>query len=247
MSRIRKVLEQIDPALIGIDPEKIKVAFQKKIDKSDFEDVTVSEVDVDLDGDIIVTFEDGDGTDIDILFTYDSDEGTVAILIDEPQNDEFTTLDLDSLQPVLKKTQLGIYVDLQNLSWLNVSTLEAILRLGEFSEVEDDDDGREERDAFGHEIPGGTEPLKTEAVETPTDALWERSLVVVRGGKRVKLGVVRKRKKKRLTSKQKAGILKGVRKRKSKKGQIARTRKKSLKLRKRLNLKTKPKNTKLRR
>jgi hypothetical protein len=65
----------------------------------------------------------------------------------------------------------------------------------------------------------------------------ERSVIVVRGGKRVRLPLVRRRRRKRLTSKQKNAIRRGAKKRKMKRGQIARARKKSLKLRKRGNLK----------
>ena len=60
---------------------------------------------------------------------------------------------------------------------------------------------------------------------------------VISGGKKVRLAIVRKVRRKRLTSSQKQGIRKAVIKRKQKKGQSSRRRKKSLALRKRSGLK----------
>lgn len=70
------------------------------------------------------------------------------------------------------------------------------------------------------------------------DELDERQTVVIRNGKKVKVALVRRKRKKVRTSKQKQGAKKAARKRKTKQGAINRKRKKSLKLRKRSNLKT---------
>lgn len=67
--------------------------------------------------------------------------------------------------------------------------------------------------------------------------LEEATQFVIRGGKKVKKKLVRNKRRKILTPKQRAGIKKAVRSRKSKKGQTARKRKISNKLRKRMKLK----------
>ena len=63
--------------------------------------------------------------------------------------------------------------------------------------------------------------------------------IVVRGGKKVKLPIVMKKKRRVLTSKQRAGLKRAALKRKQNKVQINRKRAKSLKLRKRSNIKKK--------
>ena len=76
--------------------------------------------------------------------------------------------------------------------------------------------------------------------------LLEKVGIVVRGGKKVKVQLVRKPTvKKRLTSKQKAGFKKAAMKRKGKKAQIAKAQKKSAKVRGRLKLKPKDKKFKI--
>lgn len=67
--------------------------------------------------------------------------------------------------------------------------------------------------------------------------LEEASQYVIRDGKKVKKKLVRSKRRKVLTAKQKAGIRKAVKSRRAKKGQTARKRKMSNKLRKRMKLK----------
>jgi hypothetical protein len=81
--------------------------------------------------------------------------------------------------------------------------------------------------------------------EEEDGSIDERSIVVIRGGKRVRKKLKRKKRKKRLSAKRKLSIRKGVRKRRLKRAQIARKRKKSLKIRNRAKLKNKPPKTKL--
>ena len=66
--------------------------------------------------------------------------------------------------------------------------------------------------------------------------LEEKFQFVVRDGKKVKKKLVRQKRRRVLTSKQKAGIRKAVKSRRTKKGQTARKRKMSNKLRKRMKL-----------
>jgi len=86
-----------------------------------------------------------------------------------------------------------------------------------------------------------TEQVFLDIINTDID---EASQYVVRNGKKVKKKLVRQKRRRILTAKQKAGIRKAVRSRRAKKGQTARKLKKSNKIRKRMNL-TKNKNKRL--
>ena len=74
--------------------------------------------------------------------------------------------------------------------------------------------------------------------EFDAEDISEKKAFVIRGGKKIKVGLARRKKRKILTSKQRQGIRKAVRSRKKVKAKTARKRKKSLKVRKRMNLKT---------
>jgi len=74
-----------------------------------------------------------------------------------------------------------------------------------------------------------------------TDEVSEATITVIRGGKKVKKTLKRKKRPKPLNAKKRAGIRKAVLKRKKKAQVSKRKRKKSLLLRNRSNLKTKPK------
>lgn len=78
-----------------------------------------------------------------------------------------------------------------------------------------------------------------------SDEIEERAIFVIRGGKKVKKKIIRKKRKKRLNAKRKMAIRRAVRKKRAKKAQIQRKRKRSLKIRKRANLKNKPKKTRV--
>lgn len=78
------------------------------------------------------------------------------------------------------------------------------------------------------------EPEKPEEIQ-------EAFLTVIRGGKKVKKKIIRKKRKKRLSAKRRMGIRKAVRLRRLKKAQTQRKRARSLKLRARSRLKNKPK------
>lgn len=213
MKLAEKIFKQFIEGMIQ-SPDEIKSSLNDRIMSLDFEGVTVNDVEVEPSGDTIVSFVDEDKDEMVVLFSYDDEDGATAVILQEfddgdseDDNDEIEVEIID-LNPLEPKIKDGKFIDMVDLSWLNSSGLFAILNAGDYFDDEDDNDD-----------------------------VSERSVFVVRGGKKVKLALVRRKRRKRLTPAQRAGVRKAVRKRKAKKGQINRSRKKSLKLRRRSKLK----------
>ncbi len=215
------LVKELREALEGNTEDEIKKAINERLAAVGFDGIGVSEVAVESNGETVVSFADLEGDEMDVLFSWDDDDGAEAIILndgfdledDEEGDDdlEIDMVDIDPLDPKLIDLGSGEKaVDLVNNGWMNKTFFETLFTAADFMD----------------------DILEPESVD-------ERKAVVVRGGKKVKVALVRRKRKKRLTSKQKAGIRKGARKRKAKKGAIARKRKKSLKLRKRLKLKKK--------
>lgn len=228
------------------DSKAIRSSIEKRINFLGIEGVFVDEVEVDIDGDIIVTFVDEEDDEMDVVFAYDPEDGAIAIIQDDDDDAEDSLLvDLGGLAPSVIKTAFGTYLNLLDLSWMNKSAFLTLFQAGQLDDDSDDDyeDDKEEDNQEDKRLPDPYGYIDTsENAEENEDHIDEaRKVYVVRNGKKVKLAIVRKVRKKILTAKQKAGIRKAVMKRKAKKGSIARKRKKSLKIRKRLKIK-KPKN-----
>ena len=223
-----------DHSLLPFSARGIKKAFAQKLEYLDIEGVVVEDVDIEMDGDIVVSFSDSEGDEVAILFQVDGDEIEAIVLDDEEfegEEDEMLVIDLSPLNPsVYEVESLGLkYLNLTDLSWLNKSALVSLLQAGEVGlDADDVDPSTQKKDPLGHKIDQDLGYY---------ESLDERSVVVTRGGKRVKLSVVRRKRRKRLTAKQRQGIRKSVLKRKAKKTQIQRKRKRSLNLRKRMGLK----------
>jgi len=219
------------------EAEAVKEALVKRMNRVGIEEISVIDVEVDMEGDITVTFQDDEGDVMDVIFSYDPEDGPIALIADEGDEDNWLIVDLDGLHPTLVKTPVGIYLNLTDLEWMNKS---AFLTLFEAGNLDDDDDGEKEVESkkgyvqpelYGYlDVDGDLEEATFEVDEA-------RKVFVVRGGKRVKLAIVRKIKRRILTGKQKQSIRKAVRKRKAKKHIIARKRKKSLRVRRRLKIK----------
>jgi len=240
-SKAARVLEFIDGMQFEYvdvpNAGSVKKAFQAKIDKFEMEGVFVDEVEVDEEtAQILVSFSDFEGDEMLVLFGVDEDEGAYATIVDEDDEDETVMeIDLDTMGVPHVNTQHGVYLELSDLSWMNRSTMDAILRAGEIDALMN----REGVDAIPVKWNAGGGVIPSECV-LPHDGGYlvnEETKTVIRGGKKVKLPVVRNKKKKRLTAKQKMGIQKGVRKRKAKQAQTTRKLQKSLKLRKSSGLK----------
>jgi hypothetical protein len=236
------ITEQLLKEFTPIDPQLVKLAFEKRLSYLGVENIVVDDVVVDYEGDLIVDFSDDEGGQVSILFTYDPDEGAIAMVLDDPDYEEHLIIDLDSLSPPLKQTIFGPYLDLTNLEWLSYSVLSTILQADDM--IADVTDPEEEVLTFSPPKNDKYGFVTNEAyvIIEEGDAEFEldesRKISVIRGGKKVRLAVVRKVRKKVLTGKQKASIRKAVRKRKVMQAKINRKRKRSLTVRKRQSVKT---------
>lgn len=242
---MRTLTEELIKKYEPISSEGIKTAFNRRLEEIGFENITVDEVIVDYEGDITVCFVDDENNELEILFFYDEDEGASAIILDGEDADEYIVINLDSLSPSLKHSSFGVYINLTDLEWMTASTLSTMLQSVEY--LEDAEEAPRApvkvQDKWGfikNEDFAICEDDSEEDEELEIDEA--RKISVIRGGKRVRLAVVRKVRRKILTGKQKTAIRKAVRKRKVQKSKIQRKRKRSLKVRKRINLK-KPKLT----
>jgi hypothetical protein len=213
------------------DASAIKTAIEKRLNFLGIEGIAVVEVEPDIEGDIFITFQDEDGDEMDVVFAYDPEEGPIAVIQDDDEDAEDSLIvDLDGLAPSLVKTVFGTFVNLVDLDWMNKSAFLTIFQAGLLDDNNQEDNPSQLPDPHGY---------ITEALEESDEVITEaRKVYVVRGGKRVKLAIVRKVRRKVLTGKQRSAIRKAVRKRRAKKHIISRKRKKALRVRKRLKLKT---------
>lgn len=237
MSKARSILERYEP----ISQDAVYNALVKRFDEIGLEGITVESVLVDYEGEIIVNFQDDEDGEVDIMFFYDQDEGAMAIILDDEDADEWVTIELDPVNPPLKNTPFGTYIDMTNLYWLNYSTIKGILEAGELSADDDPQENTKQskyaqiKDKYGFIKIEDT--AFTESTDTDLE-IDERKVSVVRGGKRVRLPVVRRKRRRIMTGKQRAAARRGARKRKARKSAIGRKRKKSLRVRRRMNIKS---------
>ena len=250
-------------SMIPIEIDSIKKAFEKRIEELDLDKLFVEEVKADGDGDLIVTFSDGSEDFMELLFYVDETDRVLALVIDEDE-DELTEIDLSATGVSTLKGLFANFVNLGELSWVTSSIMKTLLsfnhedeveergysgpKIGEFVSHKDfektgkivakNDDTvfvEFEKDDCPLILPMYITDLSNGRNDKYIDE--QRKVTVVRGGKRERLPVVRKRHRRRLTPKERAGIRKGVKTRRSKKSQSDRKRKRSLRVRKRLKLK----------
>jgi hypothetical protein len=190
------------------DAAVMQNALTARIDKLGFEGVTVNNVDVAPDGDITVTFQDDEGNVMDVLFGVDGDGKTFAMVLDQYEGDDnVIVIDLDPLSPPTFENGFGTpSVDLQNLGWLNTSTVDTILRSGD---ILSGGEKSGSQDAFGNEIvsvKGEHYALRENKIG---DMIVERIMArVVRGGKAVKLPILKGETKINLTPRQRESLTK---------------------------------------
>lgn len=233
-SKSQIVLDELESSPDQIQAEIIAGEFQKKLEATGLSSlVSVSSVEFGEDSDILVNFEDADGELYSLSFMYDEEEGPQAFPIlddsdkglddeDDDAEPNEVAFDLGAFNPSIithEKTQV---VNLTDLSWLEPEILLLMLQ-GCGLEVLPADVPSYSTDAFGNFIKN--------------ESMNELFITRISHGKRVRVQAVRRLRKRRLTSKQRAGIRRAVMTRRREKTQIARSRTKSLAVRKRMHIK----------
>lgn len=204
-----KLLNQLWEEVERASAEEIKKAINKRMEDLELEGVKVDSVSLEIDGETLVTFVDDDNNEMVVLFSY-NDEGAEVIFLDADDADkEDAELEMIDLDGLEPKI-FKINKDKSEIDLINNKWM---------------------TDGFFQAL------FDAGPVATSEQLINEITTFVVRGGKKVKVNLVRRKRKRRLTPAQKAGIKRGARKRKQNKNAISRKRKKSLKLRKRSKLK----------
>ena len=223
--KFNSIIDNLNSVVIptSLSPESITDSFNKKLDP--FE-LMIDEVDIGDDGDIIVNIQDAEGGVYSILFMYDIEDGPQALFITDDEEDQ-TIFSLDFLNPSIVTTFYGTYINLSDLSWLDEKTLLVLLKLAglPMSLLVNLDTAK--YDEFGQLLNPTSESLE----------LNELFKTVVRKGKKIRVPLIRRVKKKRLTPRQKMGLRRGALKRKRKMAQAIRKRKKSVAVRNRQHIK----------
>ena len=210
MTRAKQILEGLsliaDPVLTHVNTKDVVRAFNHKFGTLGIEGVSCDECEVDYEGMQTVYFVDETGDELAIAFYFDEESNAAEAMIlhdpDEGTQEESLIIDLSPQSPPLIQTSVGTYVNLMNLEWMNLSTLKTLMQAGDVE--------------YGYDEP----EEKHEA----------RMVTVVRGGKRVRVPIIKRKRIARLTAKQKAGFRKAARKRKAKKSQSSRKRKRSMRI-----------------
>ena len=215
------LVESIFKIIEELGPIALPASISQHLHNLDYTEINAVEVDEDLeDQTTTVIFTDEDGNELVAVFFTDEELGPVVTVVEhefETEDDEHEVIQLHGA--VVKEDGLIDFAG--DLSWLDEETLESIFT---WDESDDEDDS-----------------WITDSDDSIED-IEERTVTVIRGGKKVRKKIVRKKRKKRLSAKRKAGIRKAVKKRRVKRVQTQRKRKRSLKIRKRAKLKRKPKN-----
>lgn len=219
------------------DPSKIKNNLSKHILSLGFEGIFCDNVDIDAD-EGIVNIEFGDSEGDNIFVTFLVDEGNAMALIsddDEDEEDEPAetyVFELSTLMPPLVDTERGQFINFSDLSWLNKSALKTMFQIGEVGLDKEPSRMRASRDAYGYVHRSQSDLFESEKVDE------SRMVRVIRNGKPVRIPVVRKVRRKRLTPKMRMGIRKAVLARRKKKAITKRKFKRSLRIRKSQSIKT---------
>lgn len=190
---------------LPIQPENVKAALTKKLGQFGMDGVMVDDVDVEMDGIITVYFSDTEGGELAVSFTYDDVEGACATVLDDYGDAEDAIyVDLDTLAPPLVKSDFGSYVNMAELSWLNRTTLATILGAGAIGgdlvqTNRQSGTGSASTDAFGNVQPKPEDWVK-KTITVDNEVVETSYKVAVRGGKKARIPVLRKKKVKALTN-----------------------------------------------
>lgn len=219
MSTIKSILEEMDSQSGAPYTEESAIsAFAAKIAEMGLESVTCDYVAPSMDGSTTVGFSDIDSS-IDILFCQ-NDAGQWEAIVLDPSEDgiDDITIDLSPVNPPSIEGMYAPFIDLSDLSWMNLSTLKTILTAGRISDTPD----TEVAEDFTR-------------VEGTTDCFEAVRIAVDSTGKVRRIPIVRKKKRIR-TAAQKAGARKAALKR-AHDPDMKRKRAKAMLMRSRLHLK----------
>jgi len=222
LAEAMSLTESVSEAEASTDAELIKSALTTRIEKLGFEGVSVENVEVSGDGDVIVTFKDESGAEMEVLFGVDYSGSAYAMILDAYGDDEeIVIIDLDPVSPATFENEFGSFsVDLINLGWLNTTTLDTLLRAGDIvakisgGSVDSIDPDAEpaaepELDAHGNEIVKYESDLYSFRKNLLHGKLVEKVMSrIVRGGKQLRLPILRAESRCNLTYKQKESLSK---------------------------------------
>jgi hypothetical protein len=199
-SRAAALIEDMD-VLSQDSLDAINKAMSLRLDRLGIADVTVDDVSTDLYGNIYVDFVDLQGNLLSVAFSHDDDDGCSAMIMDGDQETNLV-IDLDSLGASRTETAYGTYINLQELEWLNKTTLLTILNAGDFQTAAGTPVSTSQ-DAFGNKLGQKAE-----------SKLLESS--VIRGSKRSKLPILKEKNYSSLSYKQRMALSKPQREAKGK-------------------------------
>ncbi len=207
MKLTQAVLEELSKAEASKAEQDIKDAFNAHLEKLGFEGIRVDDVSTENGGDAIIRFVDDEDNELEVLFTYDNEDGADAYILDDNDYSDYEN-DEVSLEAIDLDPIDPKIITIDGEKTLDLVNLDWLTDDVLISILDSDEEIEEKRFAY-----------------------------VVRNGKRVKIAMVRRRRPKRITGKQRAAFRKAARKRKLKARSIARKRKKSLRVRKRMKVK----------
>lgn len=230
--------------MFPVNVETAKVSLTKKLAMFGMENIDIESIEADEEGNIKVVFVDCEDNSLEVLFSYNDEDGACAIIVDPDggKDEDDVLVDLGPLGVSFISTPHGSYIDLMNLEWLNKSTMETILTAGALLDKKSSATNVK-KDAYGNlmVIPAEGYSYDLDKIEVENSINEGEEIVevayrvVVRGGKKVRRPIVRRKRRRRLSAKQRAGIRKSSRTRKTGKSKLKR--RKSALLRKRLHLK----------
>jgi hypothetical protein len=207
------------------DADLVKSALATRIDKLGFEGVTIESVEISADGDVIVAFKDEENNEMEVLFGVDYSGSAYAMVLDNyGDNEDIVIVDLDPVAPTVFENEFGtLSLDLVNLGWLNTTTVDTILRSGDIIAningipPEEEEVDSSNLDAFGNKIVnqsnGESFAVKINKIgEEVVERVISR---IVRGGRQLRLPILRAESRVNLTFKQRESITKAKKESKS--------------------------------
>lgn len=128
---MRNILDTVNELFIfdrvgPIYAKEITWAFRKLLDKFGYADVSV-DVLIDEHKGILIRFEDNEQDSVVVLFSI-YDEIPTAIIVSD--DDDQVEINLSSLAPPIIPVAKYHFIDLENLTWMNKSTLLTLLKAG---------------------------------------------------------------------------------------------------------------------